>query len=231
MSLSSSAPISTNLLKQLVQGSIFLAFSIWCVKLNVYQREAIIADSLLSRMLYFPMNSIDSLLVGKKGILLSRLMQMSIAYWFFVCGKCTVWPSSKSRKSLQAIISVLHLESFRYATLHSARSTQTYRPVAGLTNALNMSSTGFSRSDFHSLWDQLLEYLYFFVCFLRRNFLVHKQIRKRLFCCFVILLFQPFSLTVGCTLHSSMITGDRDSGTMLACYSFWSSLHLPCCCY
>ena len=62
----SSAPINTSLLKQQVQGSTYFAFSIWCVKSNVCQREDIMADSLSSRMLYFSMNSIGSFRVSKK---------------------------------------------------------------------------------------------------------------------------------------------------------------------
>ena len=159
-------------------------------------------------------------------------MYMAVAYWFLGRDKCTTWPSSKSRKSFQAIIYALHLISFRQVNSYLSSPTKAYRPVAGLTNSLNISSIGSSRNGLPQFVYQLLEYLYFSVCLFGWLFVVHQQRRT---VCFVLWYFfctpQGLFLTIGCTFPSSMITDDRHPVTIFASYSFWSSLRLPSCCY
>ena len=161
-------------------------------------------------------------------------MHMSFAYQFFGRVKCTVLTSSKTRQSLQAIISILHLISFRQTISHSSSPTQGYQPVAGLTNVLNMSSTGFSRNDFLQFFGTNCQNIHLILSAFREgiSYCTNKEeylsfaASHYLFCTPELL-----SLTVAWTLPSSMITDDSHPGTMFACHSFWRSLHLPCCWY
>ena len=144
-------------------------------------------------MFYFPMNSIGSFLVAKKGIMLLRFMHMSVAYWFFGRGKCTVWHSNKSRKLLQAIISVLHLKSFRYATSRSSRPSQAYWPVARFTNAFNMGSIGFNRNDFPQFVGSAIRMFLFFCLRFKKRFLSVRAKKKTFVLLFCSTSFAHFS--------------------------------------
>ena len=156
---------------------------------------------------------------------------MAAAYWFLGRDKCTTWPSSKSRKSIQEIIYALHLKSFRQASSYLSSTTKAYRSVAGLTNSLNISSIGSSRNGLPQFVYQLLEYLYFSACLFGWLFVVHKQRRTVFVLRYFFCTPQGLFLTIGCTFPSSMITDDRHPVTMFASYIFWSSLRLPSCCY
>ena len=173
-SSSGSAPNKTNSPKHLEQGFITRGRSISWKKEKNCHLEAIISVSLSSCKLNLPTCLIRPLLVAR---LFDLSIRRSDAKWFLGRGKFTVWPSSSNKRSLRAILFGDPRKSLRKATSLFSMLVQEYFVVAGLTNALKISSDGSNRKDFQQLVGPKIKMLLFLCLPFIRAFLM-VQVKK-----------------------------------------------------
>ena len=111
------------------------------VNSNMFHLTSIISVSLSSQVLFFPTNSIFTLLVAKIGM--SVLIQTLVANWVLGDGSFTFSPSRRSSKSFQHISSLLHLKFCKTITPVWAAPAKAYLLFVGLVNTRKMIPIGF----------------------------------------------------------------------------------------
>ena len=106
--------------------------------------NCLISFSRSSVLLYLPISLIAPLLVVNMGMSLS--MDKSELKRCFGARRCTLWRSSRKRKSFHSIRSLVQQKSFKKITSAFSAPTQPHLSLAGLEKVWKVSSSGLSNN-------------------------------------------------------------------------------------